>query len=63
MFKEVVLNSLLTKSPDTPTLDTINHLRRKLRESMRQNALLTAERARNEALLILAGTSAETPRT
>ncbi|KAI1457239.1 Mis12 protein-domain-containing protein [Annulohypoxylon moriforme] len=34
-----------------PTLDTINHLRRKLRESMRLNALLTAERARNEAML------------
>ncbi|KAI2636446.1 Mis12 protein-domain-containing protein [Hypomontagnella submonticulosa] len=37
--------------PNTPTLDTINHLRRKLRESMRLNALLAAERARNEALL------------
>ncbi|KAI0902466.1 Mis12 protein-domain-containing protein [Annulohypoxylon nitens] len=36
---------------NTPTFDTINHLRRKLRESMRLNALLTAERARNEALL------------
>ncbi|KAI1090851.1 Mis12 protein-domain-containing protein [Rostrohypoxylon terebratum] len=36
---------------NAPTLDTINHLRRKLRESMRLNALLTAERARNEALL------------
>ncbi|KAI0887200.1 Mis12 protein-domain-containing protein [Annulohypoxylon maeteangense] len=36
---------------NTPTLDTINHLRRKLRESMRLNALLTAERARNESLL------------
>ncbi|KAI2464985.1 Mis12 protein-domain-containing protein [Annulohypoxylon bovei var. microspora] len=34
-----------------PTLDTINHLRRKLRESMRLNALLTAERARNDAML------------
>ncbi|KAI5863084.1 Mis12 protein-domain-containing protein [Durotheca rogersii] len=44
-------------SPDSPSnaslpnLDTINHLRRKLRESMRLNALLTAERARNEKLL------------
>ncbi|KAI1212431.1 Mis12 protein-domain-containing protein [Annulohypoxylon truncatum] len=36
---------------NTPSLDTINHLRRKLRESMRLNALLTAERARNEAML------------
>ncbi|KAI0115171.1 Mis12 protein-domain-containing protein [Daldinia grandis] len=35
----------------SPTLDSINHLRRKLRESMRLNALLTAERARNERLL------------
>ncbi|KAI1655119.1 Mis12 protein-domain-containing protein [Daldinia decipiens] len=35
----------------SPTLDSINHLRRKLRESMRLNALLTAERARNEKLL------------
>ncbi|KAI0011765.1 Mis12 protein-domain-containing protein [Xylariaceae sp. FL0662B] len=34
-----------------PSLDRINHLRRKLRESMRLNALLTAERARNERLL------------
>ncbi|KAI1485333.1 Mis12 protein-domain-containing protein [Biscogniauxia mediterranea] len=34
-----------------PTLDSINLLRRKLRESMRLNALLTAERARNEKLL------------
>ncbi|KAI1074448.1 Mis12 protein-domain-containing protein [Whalleya microplaca] len=34
-----------------PSLDSINHLRRKLRESMRLNALLTAERARNERLL------------
>ncbi|KAI0382863.1 Mis12 protein-domain-containing protein [Hypomontagnella monticulosa] len=38
-------------SPNTPNLDTINHLRRKLRESMRLNALLAAERARNETLL------------
>ncbi|KAI1645416.1 Mis12 protein-domain-containing protein [Daldinia loculata] len=35
----------------SPTLDSINRLRRKLRESMRLNALLTAERARNEKLL------------
>ncbi|KAI8956988.1 Mis12 protein-domain-containing protein [Daldinia sp. FL1419] len=34
-----------------PSLESINHLRRKLRESMRLNALLTAERARNEKLL------------
>ncbi|KAI1376705.1 Mis12 protein-domain-containing protein [Hypoxylon crocopeplum] len=38
-------------STNTPNLDTINHLRRKLRESMRLNALLTAERARNEQIL------------
>lgn len=36
---------------DLPTLEGINKLRRKLRESMRLNALLTAERARNERLL------------
>ncbi|KAL7626813.1 hypothetical protein AAE478_003587 [Parahypoxylon ruwenzoriense] len=56
-------------SPDSaaagaPSLDTINHLRRKLRESMRLNALLTAERARNEKLLselkALVGLPAET---
>ncbi|KAI0841586.1 Mis12 protein-domain-containing protein [Hypoxylon sp. FL0890] len=41
----------LSPSSNTPNLDTINHLRRKLRESMRLNALLTAERARNEKLL------------
>ncbi|KAI1467029.1 Mis12 protein-domain-containing protein [Daldinia caldariorum] len=38
-------------SDQVPSLDSINHLRRKLRESMRLNALLTAERARNEKLL------------
>ncbi|KAI0191476.1 Mis12 protein-domain-containing protein [Xylaria flabelliformis] len=36
---------------DVPTLESITALRRRLRESMRLNALLTAERARNEALL------------
>jgi kinetochore protein Mis12/MTW1 len=36
---------------DTPTVESITALRRRLRESMRLNALLTAERARNEALL------------
>ncbi|OTA66482.1 hypothetical protein K449DRAFT_390922 [Hypoxylon sp. EC38] len=41
----------LSPPSNTPSLDTINHLRRKLRESMRLNALLTAERARNEKLL------------
>ncbi|KAI1417653.1 Mis12 protein-domain-containing protein [Hypoxylon sp. FL1857] len=41
----------LSPSSNAPSLDTINHLRRKLRESMRLNALLTAERARNEKLL------------
>ena len=38
-------------NPDIPTLDSINKLRRRLRESMRLNALLTAEHARNERLL------------
>ncbi|KAI0131754.1 Mis12 protein-domain-containing protein [Hypoxylon sp. NC0597] len=41
----------LSPPSNAPSLDTINHLRRKLRESMRLNALLTAERARNEKLL------------
>ncbi|KAI8634767.1 Mis12 protein-domain-containing protein [Xylariaceae sp. FL1651] len=36
---------------DTPTVESITALRRRLRESMRLNALLTAERAHNEALL------------
>ncbi|TGJ87709.1 hypothetical protein E0Z10_g1011 [Xylaria hypoxylon] len=36
---------------DAPTIESITALRRHLRESMRLNALLTAERARNEALL------------
>ncbi|KAI1313624.1 Mis12 protein-domain-containing protein [Xylaria venustula] len=36
---------------DTPTIESITALRRRLRESMRLNALLTAERARNDALL------------
>ncbi|TRX94485.1 hypothetical protein FHL15_004640 [Xylaria flabelliformis] len=36
---------------DAPTIESITALRRRLRESMRLNALLTAERARNEALL------------
>lgn len=38
-------------NPDIPTLESINKLRRRLRESMRLNALLTAEHARNERLL------------
>ncbi|KAK5629681.1 hypothetical protein RRF57_005396 [Xylaria bambusicola] len=38
-------------SADTPTIESITTLRRRLRESMRLNALLTAERARNDALL------------
>ncbi|RYP62827.1 hypothetical protein DL769_007155 [Monosporascus sp. CRB-8-3] len=38
-------------NPDVPTLAGISRLRRKLRESMRLNALLTAEHARNERLL------------
>ncbi|KAI1194832.1 Mis12 protein-domain-containing protein [Nemania serpens] len=36
---------------DAPTVESVTALRRRLRESMRLNALLTAERARNEALL------------
>lgn len=36
---------------DVPTLESINELRRKLRESMRLNALLTAERERNARTL------------
>ncbi|KAI0534648.1 Mis12 protein-domain-containing protein [Xylaria digitata] len=36
---------------DAPTIESITTLRRRLRESMRLNALLTAERARNETLL------------
>ncbi|KAI1816049.1 Mis12 protein-domain-containing protein [Poronia punctata] len=39
------------KDTDTPTIESITALRRRLRESMRLNAILTAERARNEALL------------
>ncbi|RYP67303.1 hypothetical protein DL771_007321 [Monosporascus sp. 5C6A] len=42
---------IATANPDAPTLEGINRLRRKLRESMRLNALLTAEHARNERLL------------
>ena len=40
-----------TDDPDLPTLESIHKLRRRLRESMRLNALLTAEHARNERLL------------
>ncbi|KAI1504156.1 Mis12 protein-domain-containing protein [Biscogniauxia marginata] len=36
---------------DVPTLDSVNLLRRKLRESMRLNAVLTAECARNDKML------------
>ncbi|KAI0442080.1 Mis12 protein-domain-containing protein [Xylaria telfairii] len=36
---------------DAPTIESITALRRRLRESMRLNALLTAERARNDVLL------------
>ncbi|KAI0202195.1 Mis12 protein-domain-containing protein [Astrocystis sublimbata] len=36
---------------DGPTIQSVTALRRRLRESMRLNALLTAERTRNEALL------------
>ncbi|KAI2630496.1 Mis12 protein-domain-containing protein [Xylaria nigripes] len=40
-----------SRQKDAPTIESITHLRRRLRESMRLNALLTAERARNDALL------------
>ncbi|KAI1126703.1 Mis12 protein-domain-containing protein [Nemania abortiva] len=36
---------------DAPTIESVTLLRRRLRESMRLNALLTAEHTRNEALL------------
>ncbi|KAI1104226.1 Mis12 protein-domain-containing protein [Jackrogersella minutella] len=50
-YEGLDFSSVASDSANTPSLDTINHLRRKLRESMRLNALLTAERARNEKLL------------
>ncbi|KAI1176272.1 Mis12 protein-domain-containing protein [Nemania sp. FL0916] len=40
-----------SRDADAPTIESVTALRRRLRESMRLNALLTAERARNEALL------------
>ncbi|KAI1335725.1 Mis12 protein-domain-containing protein [Xylariaceae sp. FL0016] len=43
--------AIATKNRDVPTLASIHTLRRKLRESMKLNALLHAERARNERLL------------
>ncbi|KAI0480582.1 Mis12 protein-domain-containing protein [Xylariaceae sp. FL0804] len=39
------------EDPDRPTVASVNRLRARLRESMRLNALLTAERARNERAL------------
>ncbi|RYO81277.1 hypothetical protein DL764_009786 [Monosporascus ibericus] len=50
-MKENGDGGIATMNPDVPTLEGINRLRRKLRESMRLNALLTAEHARNERLL------------
>ncbi|KAI1427052.1 Mis12 protein-domain-containing protein [Xylaria sp. FL1777] len=44
-------NANHTIPTDMPTIESITALRRRLRESMRLNALLTAERARNDALL------------
>ncbi|KAI1355636.1 Mis12 protein-domain-containing protein [Xylaria sp. FL0043] len=44
-------NAINSVPADTPTIESITALRRRLRESMRLNALLTAERARNDALL------------
>ncbi|KAI0804058.1 Mis12 protein-domain-containing protein [Xylaria sp. FL0064] len=44
-------NAINNVPTDTPTIESITALRRRLRESMRLNALLTAERARNDALL------------
>ncbi|KAI0390036.1 Mis12 protein-domain-containing protein [Xylariaceae sp. FL0594] len=43
--------TITNKDSDAPTIESVTALRRRLRESMRLNALLTAERARNEALL------------
>ncbi|CAJ2510112.1 Uu.00g060120.m01.CDS01 [Anthostomella pinea] len=40
-----------TTKNDAPSLDSINHLRRKLRESMRLNTLLTREHTQNEHML------------
>ncbi|KAI1804399.1 Mis12 protein-domain-containing protein [Daldinia bambusicola] len=50
-YEGLDLAAVANPSDQAPSLDSINHLRRKLRESMRLNALLTAERARNEKLL------------
>ncbi|KAI8950891.1 Mis12 protein-domain-containing protein [Xylaria longipes] len=44
-------SALVQRDGDAPTIESITALRRRLRESMRLNALLTAERARNEVLL------------
>ncbi|KAI0969240.1 Mis12 protein-domain-containing protein [Xylaria arbuscula] len=44
-------NNHVAVPADTPTIESITALRHRLRESMRLNALLTAERARNDALL------------
>ncbi|KAI0118810.1 Mis12 protein-domain-containing protein [Nemania sp. FL0031] len=44
-------NHLAVVPSDAPTIESVALLRRRLRESMRLNALLTAERARNETLL------------
>jgi kinetochore protein Mis12/MTW1 len=58
--------AVVQKNDDTPTIESITKLRHRLRESMRLNALLTAERERNEALLgdlrRLVGDSAMSPR-
>ncbi|KAI1330485.1 Mis12 protein-domain-containing protein [Xylariaceae sp. FL0255] len=44
-------NASSSAAKDTPTIESVTALRRHLRESMRLNALLTAEKARNDALL------------
>ncbi|KAI1819324.1 Mis12 protein-domain-containing protein [Xylaria intraflava] len=44
-------NGTHSRQKDAPTIESITLLRRRLRESMRLNALLTAERAQNDALL------------
>lgn len=47
------------ESPDVPTVDSVNKLRRRLQASQKLNTMLMAEKARNEALLgelrVLAG--------
>lgn len=39
------------QNPDVPTVDSVNNLRRRLQASQKLNTMLTAEMARNDALL------------